>query len=46
MTKDLVACEKEPGASGTVSLTVKVTNDAVTTVENQATITIGNNPDH
>ena len=33
--------EKEPGASGTVSLTVKVTNDAVTTVENQATITIG-----
>lgn len=33
--------EKEPGASGTVSLTVKVTNDAVTTVENQASITIG-----
>lgn len=33
--------EKEPGASGTVRLTVKVTNDAVTTVENQASITIG-----
>lgn len=33
--------EQEPGASGTVSLTVKVTNDAVTTVENQASIVIG-----
>ena len=33
--------EREPGTSGTVSLTVKVTNDAVTTVENQANITIG-----
>lgn len=33
--------EREPGTSGTVSLTVKVTNDAVTTVENQASITIG-----
>lgn len=33
--------EQEPGASGTVNLTVKVTNDAVTTVENQASIMIG-----
>lgn len=32
---------QEPGASGTVNLTVKVTNDAVTTVENQASIMIG-----
>lgn len=35
--------EQEPGASGTVTLTVKVTNDAKSTVENQASITIGNN---
>ena len=35
--------EQDPGASGTVTLTVKVANDAKSTVENQASITIGSN---
>lgn len=35
--------EQDPGASGTVTLTVKVANDAVSTVENQASIEIGKN---
>lgn len=35
--------EQDPGASGTVTLTVKVANDAKSTVENQASITIGDN---